>query len=116
MQIRPCKSYFCSKTRTLSTVKPAEKTPRTCKKGHKYYKSSNCPVCPICAGEKKPDDNFLGTLVAPARRALLGKGITTVHNLAQHTETAIMQLHGMGPSTLPKLHEALAAAGLSFKP
>jgi predicted RecB family nuclease len=95
---------------------PPEKTLRTCKKGHQYYKSSDCPVCPICANEEKPDDDFLSTLVAPARRALQGKGITTVQALAKHTEAEIMQLHGMGPSTLPKLHKALASAGLSFKP
>ncbi|MEQ8531536.1 MAG: RNA polymerase alpha subunit C-terminal domain-containing protein [Imperialibacter sp.] len=95
---------------------PPEKTLRTCKKGHQYYKSSDCPVCPICANEDKPDDDFLSTLVAPARRALQGKGITTVQELATHTEAEIMRLHGMGPSTLPKLQQALASAGLSFKP
>jgi predicted RecB family nuclease len=92
------------------------KTRRNCKKGHKFYKSSDCPVCPICASEEKPDDDFLSTLGAPARRALQGKGITTVQELSTHTETEIMQLHGMGPSTLPKLQQALASAGLSFKP
>ncbi|WP_416865041.1 MAG: RNA polymerase alpha subunit C-terminal domain-containing protein [Imperialibacter sp.] len=94
----------------------SKKNLRTCKKGHQYYKSSDCPVCPICANEEKPNDDFLSTLVAPARRALQGKGITTVRELAMHTEAEIMQLHGMGPSTLPKLHKALASAGLSFKP
>lgn len=25
---------------------------RTCSKGHKYYKNSECPTCPICEQEK----------------------------------------------------------------
>lgn len=93
----------------------SEKNLRTCKKGHKYYKSSDCPVCPVCASEEKPDDDFLSTLVAPARRPLQGKGIATAHDLARHTEVEILALHGMGPSTLPRLRKALATAGLSFK-
>jgi hypothetical protein len=31
------------------------------------------------------------------------------------TEKEILQLHGMGPGTLPKLRSALATIGLSFK-
>lgn len=30
----------------------AKKTLRTCKKGHRYYKSSDCPVCPACEKER----------------------------------------------------------------
>lgn len=46
---------------------------RTCPKGHKYYKSTDCPTCPICEQEHKPHNSFLSLLVAPARRALAGK-------------------------------------------
>jgi hypothetical protein len=58
---------------------------------------------------------FLSTLAAPARRALEREGITTPRTLSQWTEREIRQLHGMGPSTIPKLRAALKQAGLKFK-
>ena len=66
---------------------------------------------------KKPQnpDDFLSMLAAPARRALEREGITTVRKLAQWTERDIRGLHGMGPSTIPKLRAALKQAGLKFK-
>ena len=54
-------------------------------------------------------------LAAPARRALESAGITTLAQLALRSEAEILALHGMGPSSLPKLRAALAAAGLSFR-
>lgn len=93
----------------------AKKILRTCNKGHEYYKSSDCPTCPVCENEKKPADGFLSTLSAPARRALQNTGIHSVQQLAAHTQAEVMALHGMGPASLPKLRAALAAAGLSFK-
>jgi len=36
--------------------------------------------------------------------------------LAKYSEKEIMQYHGMGPASLPKLRNALQEAGLSFKP
>ncbi len=88
---------------------------RQCEKGHQYYKTSDCPVCPQCDKEQKPQDNFISQLVAPARRALEGAGILTVEQLSKKTEAEILALHGMGPSTLPKLLKALQAKGLNFK-
>lgn len=88
---------------------------KTCKKGHQFYKSSDCPTCPICEEERKPKDNFLSLLGAPARRALEREGITTLDKLAVYSEKYILALHGMGKSSIPKLNEALAKAGLSFK-
>lgn len=93
----------------------AKKVAKTCPAGHKYYKTSDCPTCPICEQKRKPADGFLSTLSAPARRALEGKGITSAKQLAKHTEADILKLHGMGPASLPKLRTALAAEGLSFK-
>ncbi len=58
---------------------------------------------------------FLSTLGAPARRALQGKRITSEKQLAQYTEKEILSLHGLGPSSMPKLKAALKKAGLSFK-
>jgi len=92
------------------------KTLRTCNQGHKYYKSSDCPTCPVCEQERKPGNGFLSLLGAPARRALENQGITTLQKLSGFTEKEILSLHGMGPSSMPKLREALAAEGLSFKP
>lgn len=88
---------------------------RVCSKGHSYYKSSDCPTCPVCEQERTPEDGFLSRVPAPARRALEREGITTIKKLSQWTEDEILALHGMGPSTIPKLREALASGGLTFR-
>ena len=93
----------------------AEKTIRYCSKGHAYYKSSDCPVCPVCEAEKKPEDAFLSLLGAPARRALENNGITTAEQLSKYSEKEILKLHGMGKSSLPKLRTVLEEKGLAFK-
>jgi len=92
-----------------------KKTLRICKKGHRYYKSSDCPTCPICETERKPTDGFLALLSAPARRALENKGITTLEQLSKFTEGDILKLHGMGKASLPKMRKLLSAKDLSFK-
>lgn len=92
-----------------------KKNLRTCAKGHRYYKSSDCPTCPICEAEKRPQSGFLSLLSAPARRALESIGATTLQQLAQHTEKDILQLHGMGPASMPKLREALQQEGFAFR-
>jgi uncharacterized protein YndB with AHSA1/START domain len=51
----------------------------------------------------------------PARRALAGAGIENLEQLAQHSEAEISQLHGIGPSALELLRNALQANGLTFK-
>ena len=88
---------------------------RTCKNGHKYYKSSDCPTCPICEHERKPEDGFLSVLAAPARRALENAGITTLTQLSKWSEAEILELHGMGPGSIPKLRQALKSNSLSFR-
>ncbi|HDR4906661.1 TPA: RNA polymerase alpha subunit C-terminal domain-containing protein [Bacillus cereus] len=92
-----------------------EKTLRTCEQGHEYYKSSDCPTCPICEKERKPKGGFLSLLSAPARRALEHRGIQTVEELSKYSEKEILKLHGMGPASLSKLRKALEESGLSFK-
>lgn len=89
---------------------------KICKKGHQFYKSSDCPTCPICEKERKPKDGFLSLIGAPARRALERENIKTLEDLAKWTEKEIIKLHGMGPSTIPKLKNALKEHHLSFKP
>jgi len=92
-----------------------KKTLRTCKNGHTYYKSSDCPVCPICEQERKPQSCFLTLLSAPARRALENNGITFLEKLAEFSEKEILTFHGIGKTSIPKLREALTREGLKFK-
>jgi predicted RecB family nuclease len=87
---------------------------KICERGHKFYKSSDCPTCPICAAQDKPETGFLALLSGPARGALEYAGITTLQELSQHSEREILKLHGMGPKSLPILRKALQDAGMSF--
>jgi DNA-directed RNA polymerase alpha subunit len=92
-----------------------KKTLRLCPEGHKYYKSTDCPICPICEEERKPKNGFLALLSAPARRALENNNLTTVKKLATLTETEILNLHGIGITSIPILRNALKQNGLKFK-
>ncbi|MGZ3750637.1 MAG: RNA polymerase alpha subunit C-terminal domain-containing protein [Mucilaginibacter sp.] len=92
-----------------------QKTLRTCDNGHQYYKSSDCPVCPVCENERKADESPFGTLGAPARRALENNGISNLKQLSAYSEKQILKLHGMGPGSMPKLRGLLEEQGLSFK-
>jgi len=91
-----------------------KKTLRICSKGHKYYKSSDCPVCPTCEKEKTKNDKLFPGLSAPARRALENAGIKTLSQLSKKTEADLLKLHGMGKSTIPKLRFILKLKGFSF--
>lgn len=90
------------------------KSLRLCSNGHSYYKSSDCPVCPVCEAGREPEEKGFSGLSAPARRALENAGIQTLSDLSKYTESEIMALHGMGPSSLPKLKAALQSKGLHF--
>jgi predicted RecB family nuclease len=90
----------------------------TCSRGHRFKKSSDCPVCPTCwAGyyKKENQGDFPDTISAPALRALLNAGITSLAKLAKHTEDEILEFHGMGPASVPQLRAALKRKGLAFK-
>lgn len=91
------------------------KTQRTCKKGHRYFKTSDCPTCPVCEANKKPSSGFLSVISAPARRALQNEGISTLKQLSKFTEKEISVLHGMGPSAIAKLKSELKKENLKFK-
>ena len=93
----------------------AKKQLKVCEKGHTFYKSSDCPICPTCEQEKKPESGFLSKLSAPARRALLNNGIDTLEKLSTYSEQEILSIHGMGPTSIPKLKASLEEVGLSFK-
>ncbi|WLR47177.1 RNA polymerase alpha subunit C-terminal domain-containing protein [Halobacillus litoralis] len=88
---------------------------RTCDRGHKYEKKSDCPTCPICEQERKPETGFLSTLASPARRALENHGVDSLEVLSTYREEEILKLHGLGKSSIPKLRAALSEKGLSFK-
>ncbi|WP_193769118.1 RNA polymerase alpha subunit C-terminal domain-containing protein [Metasolibacillus meyeri] len=92
-----------------------ETTLRICEKGHRYYKKTDCNTCPKCEQEKKPVEGFLARLSSPARSALIHEGITTLEQLAQHTEKDILKLHGIGRASIPTMKAALEEKGLSFK-
>lgn len=93
----------------------AKGSKRVCEEGHTYYKSSDCPSCPVCERKKKPAQGFLSRLAAPARRALENADIIHLEQLAEKTEEEILQLHGLGKSSIPKLKAALAEKNLTFK-
>lgn len=90
-------------------------TLRICEEGHRYYKSSDCPVCPLCENNKKPEHHFTSVLSAPARRALENNGITTLEQLAAYSEKDLLSLHGIGKTAIPKLKAVLETANLTLK-
>jgi uncharacterized protein YdhG (YjbR/CyaY superfamily) len=63
----------------------------------------------------KTKNDLFSALSAPAKRALENNGIKSVKQLVKFSEAEILKLHGMGPSSMPKLRTALIAAGLSLK-
>lgn len=92
-----------------------EKTLKICEKGHKFYKSTDCPTCPTCDKVNKPEYGFLSRLSSPARNSLIHHGIDTLEKLSQYSEKEILKLHGMGPASLPTLGQCLSEEGLSFR-
>jgi len=92
-----------------------KKNLRVCKNGHQYFKSSDCPTCPVCEKERRPNNGFLALLSAPARRALENNGISTVKDLSAFSEKEVLKFHGMGKTSIPKLEAALKEQGLTFK-
>jgi len=88
--------------------------------GHRWtFSQSIADVDPAEWGgvlvEQEPESGFLASIVAPARRALEREGITTLARLSQFSEDEVLGLHGMGPSTIPKLRNVLKEKGLTFR-
>jgi DNA-directed RNA polymerase alpha subunit len=90
---------------------------KICSRGHKFYKSSDCPVCPVCWSGcyKNKIQNDFPKLSAPALRALLHAKITSLKHLTKFTEKELLELHGFGPSSLPPLRQTLKKLGLAFR-
>jgi hypothetical protein len=51
----------------------------------------------------------------PAASALGLAGITTLDEVAEHTEAELLELHGVGPTAVRILREALTASGRAFR-
>jgi predicted RecB family nuclease len=92
-----------------------KKVLKLCEHGHKFYKSSDCPTCPVCEDARRPRDDFLAVLAAPARRALENNGIKTLEQLAAYSEKEILRFHGVGKTSIPKLKKVLSENKIKFK-
>jgi predicted RecB family nuclease len=60
-------------------------------------------------------DSFPSGLSGPALRALAHAGIRTMAQLAQHTESEVASLHGMGPKGIRVLREGLQLERRHFR-
>lgn len=85
---------------------------KTCPKGHQFYKTSDCPVCPRCEQEKEAF--FIPKLSAPARRALENAGINSLEKLAQYSEKELLKLHGLGKTAIPIFKKILKENGFEL--
>jgi hypothetical protein len=65
-------------------------------------------------GRKRTAGDLPEKLGAPAGRALVSVGIKNLKQLTKFSEAEIGDLHGMGPTGLSRLRQALAEKGLSF--
>ena len=65
---------------------------------------------------RNEDDTGFPKLSAPARRALSAAGYTRLEQLAEVSEVDLKKLHGMGPTAIAVIGEALVQRGLSFQP
>lgn len=90
------------------------KVKKTCSQGHTFYKRSDCPTCPVCEKLKALPTGFLANLHSPVRNALLRAEIDTLQKLSTYTEREILQLHGIGKTSLPVFRSLLAEQGLAF--
>lgn len=91
-------------------------TNRICKNGHRFIKTSDCPVCPTCSSEEMKNKYaeefpFIG---APAFRALDNAGIVKLADLTKYTERELLALHGFGPKALRLLKQSLEEKGMTF--
>lgn len=57
----------------------------------------------------------LPKISAPATRALAGIGVTTVEQLAGHTEKDLLALHGFGPKAIRILRPVMEERGIAFR-
>ena len=63
----------------------------------------------------KQNTNIFSNLSAPAQHALKAEGINTFKQLSKYSRKYILGLHGIGPTTIPKLENLLQKKNLDFK-
>jgi DNA-directed RNA polymerase alpha subunit len=88
---------------------------KVCENGHLFDKTSNCPICPICDKIRQKSEKVFVGLSAPAQRALMNNGIYSLQDLSNYGENQLLQFHGLGKSSIPKLKRMLQDANLHFK-
>lgn len=88
-----------------------------CSRGHTFYKSSSCPVCPKCwpGYRKKLQSDFPEKLSAPALRALNNAKIKKIAELKNYSIVEISKLHGMGPKAISMLQLEMKKRKVDFK-
>ncbi len=88
-----------------------------CSRGHKFYKSSSCPVCPKCwpGYRKKLQSDFPEKISAPALRALHKAKIKKLSDLKKYSQMELSKLHGMGPKALSMLQLEMKKRKVTFK-
>lgn len=65
---------------------------------------------------QKNESYFLDFLGAPAQRALVNElGISRLEDLTRYSKKDLLRLHGFGPSSIPKIEEALKKVGKKLK-
>ncbi len=57
----------------------------------------------------------LRVLVKPAQRALIHAKLYTLEKISRKSEAELLQLHGLGPSSIPVLSKLLLAKKLAFR-
>lgn len=72
------------------------------------------PLEPDAVPDGLPD-GLPDALGGPAARALAGAGITDLEEVARHSVRELLALHGVGPTAISTLGDALAARGLTFR-
>jgi len=89
---------------------------KVCKNGHRFEKTSDCPVCPKCSAIKMKNKygEIFPDIGAPAFRALHAAGISELNDLTKYTEADLLALHGFGPKALRILAGKLKEKDLSF--
>ena len=63
----------------------------------------------------QPASDLPTNLGRPATRALAAAGYTRLAQLTSCSEADLLKLHGVGPTGVARLRQALAEAGLAFK-
>ncbi|NUM56625.1 MAG: hypothetical protein HUU46_23595 [Candidatus Hydrogenedentes bacterium] len=76
---------------------------------------SRCDAHAVAAFDYSALSDDFARLAKPAKRALIKNDVLTVRDLARRTVDEVAAFHGIGPSAIPVLREALQRSGLSFK-